>query len=438
MKRIAVMFGLLVAALCAFSDSPPSARVNITSQPVGATVFVDGRERGKTPVTLFDLEPGRHHLKYRLEGYVECDRFFSTVGVPFVECSENLAEEKGLLLLRTEPDGCNITIDGVSAGQTPRLITDLSAREMHTVRLRKAGYLDQTISVRFEGRKPLVRTETLVLASGVISIASEPAGAEVTVNGVERGRTPLEVSGVPKGHATVKFHLDGFEDETRELAITAGDRQTLQIAMKGLPGTLHLTSVPDGARFYVNEVARGKGPVTLTGLKPGEYSVRAEMDGYGTQYKTVRIANGASMREEFKLSNVMGRLEVRTNPVGAKVFFDGRQVGTTKSNDPNAEFSDVLAIENVSEGEHALVVRKEGYSESVRHPKVQKEKTSHANVRLRRIFRPDTEIVTARGNYRGVLVSVTPDAVVLEVSMGITRSFSKDEIRRMETLAAEK
>ena len=236
----------------------------------------------------------------------------------------------------------------------------------------------------------------------------------------------------------VKFHLEGFEDETRELAINAGDRQTLQIAMKGLPGTLHLTSVPDGARFYVNEVARGKGPVTLTALKPGEYSVRAEMEGYGTLSKTVMIANGASLSEEFRLSNVMGRLEVRTDPVGAKVFLDGHQVGTTKSNDPKAELSDVLSIENVSEGEHTLIVRKDGYSESVRHPKVQKEKTSQANVRLRRIFRPDTEIITARGNYRGVLVSVTPDAVVLEVSMGITRSFSKDEIRRMETLTAEK
>ena len=438
MMRTAFMSGLLVAALCAFSDAPPSTRVSLSSQPAGATVIVDGRDRGTTPITLFDLEPGRHHVKYRLAGYVERDRFFSTNEGPFVECSETLVEEKGLLLLQTEPEGCSITVDGVSAGQTPRLLSDLSAKDTHTVRLRKAGYQDQTITVRFDGRKPLVRKETLVLSSGVVSIASEPAGAEVTVNGVERGRTPLEVSGVPRGRATVKFHLDGFEDETRELAINAGDHQTLQIAMKGLPGTLHLTSVPVGARFYVNEASRGKGPVTLTGLKPGEYSVRAEMEGYGTQSKTVTIANGASLSEEFRLSNVMGRLEVRTSPVGAKVLFDGRQVGTTKSNDPEAEFSDVLAIENVSEGEHTLVVRKDGYSEAVRHPKVHSEKTSQANVRLRRVFRPDTEIVTARGNYRGVLVSVTPDAVVLEVKMGITRSFSKDEIRRMETLAEGK
>ncbi|MBR2839401.1 MAG: PEGA domain-containing protein [Kiritimatiellae bacterium] len=438
MKRIAVIAGLLSVALAAFADAPSPTRVSITSQPSGASVVVDGRDRGTTPVTLFDLAPGRHHVKYRLAGYVDRDRFFRTGGEPSVDVGETLSEETGLLLLRTEPAGCSILIDGVSAGQTPRLITHLPAKDTYQIRLRKAGYQDQTISVKFEGRKPLVRTETMVLASGVISIVSEPAGAEVTVNGVERGRTPLEVAGVPKGRATVKFHLDGFEDETRELAVNAGDRQTLQIALKGLPGTLCLSSVPDGARFYVNEESRGKGPVTLTGLKPGEYNVRAELEGYGTQTKSVTISNGASVREEFRLSNVMGRLEVRTSPVGAQLVFDGRPLGVTKSSDPGADLSDVFPIENVAEGEHTLVVRKDGYSEAVRHPKVRSEKTSQANVRLKRIFRPDTEIVTAKGSYRGVLVSVTPDTVVLEVSMGITRSFSKDEIRRMETLAAEK
>ena len=438
MKSLAAISGLLLLASAVFADPPAPTRVNVTSQSSGATVVIDGRDRGTTPITLFDLAPGRHHLKCRLAGYVESDRFFRTGESPSVECNETLAEEKGLLLLRTEPEGCSILIDGVSAGQTPRLITPLAAKDTSSVRLRKAGDQDPTIRVKGDGRKPLVRTETMVLASGVISIASEPSGADVTVNGIERGKTPVEVSGVPRGRATVKFHLDGFEDETRELSVNAGDRQTLQIALKGLPGTLHLSSVPDGARFYVNEESRGKGPVTMTGLKPGDYTVRAELDGYGTQTKTVTIENGSSLTEEFRLSNVMGRLEVRTSPVGAHLTFDGRPVGVTKSSDPNAELSDVFAIEDVSEGEHTLVVRKDGYSESVRHPKILSEKTAQANVRLKRIFRPDTEIVTARGSYKGVLVSVNSDYVVLEVSPGINRSFSRDEIRRMESIAAEK
>ena len=432
------LFGCLivgvVVCLTTVAGEKVQTRVSVTSQPSGATVIVDGQDRGTTPITLFDLTPGRHHLKYRLAGYAERDRFFHTSEGPFIEKNEVLAEEKGLLLVKTDPPGADIQVDGVSVGRSPRLITHLAAKDTYSVRLRKAGYQDQKISVKFDGRKPLVREETLVLASGTIDILSEPVGAEVTVNGIVRGKTPVKVTEVPRGRATVKFRMDGFADETRELAINAGDVQTLSVGLTGLPGTLHLVSVPDGARFYVNDEARGKGPLAIPGLKPGDYTVRAELDGYGTLTKTVTLENGQSAREEFRLSNVMGRLEIRTDPVGAQLVFDGRPVGITKSDNPQAEVSDVFPIENILEGEHTLVIRKEGYAETTRHPKILSSKTTQHNVRLKRIFLPDVEIVTARGTYPGILVSSSPESVVVEVSLGITRSFPKEEIRKINYL----
>ena len=438
MKRLMLLtFCAVLGWVSARADEPVAPRVNLTSQPSGATVAVDGQDRGTTPVVLFDLTPGRHHVKFRLPGYEEANRFINTTEGVFVEKNEVLVEEKGLLLIKTDPTDCDIAVDGVSVGRSPRLLTHLSSKDVHTVRLRKAGYQDQTITVKFDGRKPQVREEKLVLASGRLEISTEPAGAEITVNGIVRGKSPITVTDVPKGRATVKFKMEGFADEIRELAVNAGDVQHLAIALVGLPGTLHLASVPEGARFYVNEEARGKGPLTIPSLKPGSYVVRAELEGFGTMTKTILLENGTSASEEFRLSNTMGRLEVKSSPVGAQLVFDGRIVGTTKSSDPQAEVSDVFPIENVMEGEHTLIVRKDGYSEVTRHPKIQSSKTSQANVRLKRIFIPDTEIVTARGSYKGVLVQVTFDSVILEVSLGITRSFKRDEIRSMNAIKPE-
>ena len=427
---------VVLTSLSAFAQERVPVRVTVTSQPAGATVIVDGMDRGTTPITLFDLAPGRHHIKYRLAGYVEADRFVDTNHEgPFIEKNVVLKEEKGLLLLKTEPAGANIVIDGVTVGQTPRLITHLAAKDVYNVRLRKAGYQDQLIQVRFEGRRPLVREETLVLASGTVNVLSDPAGAEVTLNGIVRGKTPVLVRDVPRGRAVVKFRLDGFDEEVRELAINAGDVQTLSVPLKGQPGTLRLSSVPEGARFYLNDEPRGRGPLAIPGLNPGEYVVRAEMEGYGTMTKSVTIENGVSASEEFRLSNVMGRLEVCTSPVGAQVWVDGRLVGMTKSKDAYAEFSDILAIENLMEGEHTLVVKKDGYADLTRHPKIRNSQTSkHHRVRLARIFTPDIEIVTARGRYTGVLVANTPDSMVIEVKMGITQSFARDEIRKVNFL----
>ncbi len=429
---------LFLSAVALAADPQVACRVSLKTDPSGATVIVDGKDRGTTPIMLYDLAPGRHHVKFRCSGYDESDRFFDTSEGPFVERNTVLKEQKGLLLLKTEPEGCDIQIDGVSVGRTPRLVTTLSVRDVHSVRLRKAGYQDQMITVKFEGRKPLVREERLVLASGTLDVLSEPAGAEVTVNGIVRGRTPLKVTGVPKGRAVVKFRLDGFAEEIRELSVNAGDVQTLPVVLKGLPGTLHLSSVPDGARIYVDERYEGKAPVALAGLKPGAYAVRAELDGYGTQSRTVTLVNGGSASEEFRLSNVMGRLEVVTAPPGARLTLDGRLVGVTKAATPNAEFSDPFVVENVLEGEHRLVVSKEGYSDFVRHPNVQNQRTAQHRIRLRRIFTPDIEIVTSRGTYRGVLVSNTPESVVVEVSLGITSTFPRSEIRKVTFLTPER
>lgn len=429
---------LLLAASVLAVEPEATCRVSLTTNPLGASVIVDGQDRGVTPITLYDLTPGKHHVKLRLAGYEESNRFVDTREGPFVERNTVLREQKGLLLLKTEPEGADIQVDGVSVGRTPRLLTNLSTREEHRVRLRKAGYQDQSISVAFEGRKPLVREERLVLASGTIDVISEPAGAEVTVNGIPRGRAPLKVTGVPKGRAIVKFHLDGFEDAVRDLAVNAGDEQTLPVVLKGLPGTLHVASVPEGARIYVNDRFEGKAPVALAGLKPGDYAVRAELEGFGAQSRTVTLENGASAAEEFRLSNVMGRLEVCTDPVGAQVSLDGRVVGVTKAKDPGAAVSDPLVVENVPEGEHRLVVAKDGHADAVRHLAVQSQKTVLQRVRLRRIFTPDIEIVTARGTYRGVLVSNSPETVVVEVSLGITQTFPRAEIRKVTFIAKER
>ena len=437
-NRLTVLFvALSVLTMAAFAQEAVQTRVNLTSQPAGATLIVDGRDRGTTPTTLFDLAPGRHHVKYRLAGYVERDRFINVEPGPCVEKNEVLQEEMGLLLLKTEPEGCDIRINGVSVGRTPRLITNLAAKDTHNIRLLKAGYQDQSIVVKFEGRKPLVREETLVPDAGAISITSEPAGADVIVNGVPRGKTPTLVRGIPKGRAVVKFSLEGFREEVRELAMRAGEQQNLPIVLEALPGTLHLLSDPVGARFYLNDEPRGPSPLVIPGLKPGDYVVRAEKEGYGTVTKTVTISNGASAREEFKLSNVMGRLEVRTEPAGATVVLDGRTIGVTRAVDEKTPVSETFQIDSVLEGEHTLVVRKEGYAEWVRHPKVENNKTTQGIARLQRLFVPDVEIVTDNGNYRGVLVSRTPETIEVEVSLGISRTFRRAEIRSINLLTPE-
>ena len=427
-----IILSIALAALAAFAEESKAIRCDFTSQPDGATVVVDGMTRGVTPLTLYDLAPGPRHVRFELSNYEGVDEFMFLREGGAVSKNAVLSPVKGILLLETEPAGCDISLDGVSFGKTPRLITSLDAKGAYRLLVQKPGYQPRTVEVKFNGRIPLVKNESLVIDSGIIEVTSEPAGAEVTVNGQPRGLTPTKVDGVPKGRATVEIKKNGFEDESRELSIVAGESQTLFVKLNGLPGTMSLSSIPDGARFYVNDRPEGKGPISLTGLKPGSYTIRVEKEGFATSTKTVSLENGGAIVEEFRLENVMGRIEVRTIPSGVEVFLDGSRIGITKAKSDDGGASEVFAIENVREGEHTLAFRCEGYAEVTKHPVVENRKTQTVTARLKRVFTPNVEITTDSGVHRGILISNTANGVEVEVSLGITRTFPHSEVRKLE------
>ena len=433
MKRfLAIVLALAAFVTSAAESRPP--RGDFSSTPEGANVVVDGSLRGVTPLTLYDLAPGHHHARFEMASYEPKDEFFPLEEGALLSKHAELVPVKGLLLITTEPAGCTVMYDGLSLGETPRLVTSLDAKGSYRLQLEKTGYQTRTVDVKFNGRVPLVRREKMILDSGVLEIRTEPAGALVTVNGISRGQTPLTVSDIPKGRATVTIAKDGYKEVSRELTLNAGDTQTLAVTLDGIPGSLLLTSVPEGARFYIDGSVQGKAPISLNNVKPGTYTVRAELEGCGDVERTVVVGHGKSVREEFRLESVLGSLEIRTQPVGAQVYVDGRLRGTTRSDNPAATVSDVLTVPDLKEGEHTVLLKMKGHGEVVKHPVVESKKALALDVRMKRVFVPNIRIETLTGTYSGVLINNGPEAIVMEVSMGVRRSFPRVDVRKIEML----
>src|SRR5262249_30671859 len=53
---------------------PHTSRLTVMSNPPGATVTVDGRALGRTPLRSASLSPGRHLVSLTLHGYQKRDR----------------------------------------------------------------------------------------------------------------------------------------------------------------------------------------------------------------------------------------------------------------------------------------------------------------------------------------------------------------------------
>lgn len=76
--------------------------LTVTSQPAGATVTIDGKEVGTTPVSKVESEAGKHKVEVAMEGYVTQERTLTLAKGRTEELSFTLSPTKELLASQKE------------------------------------------------------------------------------------------------------------------------------------------------------------------------------------------------------------------------------------------------------------------------------------------------------------------------------------------------
>jgi hypothetical protein len=67
---------------------------------------------------------------------------------------------------------------------------------------------------------------------GTLLVNSEPSGAEVLINGIPHGRTPLRVSALPAGSRVIRLELPGYDRWSWAVNIAANKRTPLRVKLQ--------------------------------------------------------------------------------------------------------------------------------------------------------------------------------------------------------------
>jgi hypothetical protein len=214
----------------------------------------------------------------------------------------------GQLKLNIATAGAQVYVDGAQlADGAWRDPIPLRADVPHEIRVTKPMREEVKLQVTLRAGEAVMRDVELLPAYGKVVVASDPAGAEVTVNGKHAGVTPLTVADIDPGKpARVTARLKGYQAITKYVAFD-----------KGLEQALDLKLVEEGV------AAKGHGH---------EHQASAKDDDLAP----IKIAS--SGRGVPATSSESGFLVANTQP-WAKVIIDGHDTGKTTPIAPRSKIA---------------------------------------------------------------------------------------------------
>lgn len=223
----------------------PTGSLHITSAPSGARIILEGVEKGITPATLERVPAGPSSLILSLPGYHNATLSVSVIARENVEVSTQLVEQTGastgILVVDSSPPGAVVSLDGNGQGTTPYTI-DALAPGIHSLVVSLDGYQPFEGEVKITAGGTSYQTVSLVPATSPemtsastsggqgateVSITSSPPAADVIVDGVHQGLTPVRLSSLSPGTHTVELAFPFFTNYRETFSLSPGGHREI-------------------------------------------------------------------------------------------------------------------------------------------------------------------------------------------------------------------
>ena len=368
------MIGIASAAVISQPIGGAAGYYDITSSPSGAAVTVDSTPVGTTPTTATVYVTGTpgHTIAVNLAGYQPWSQYFA--GNPAagqhipVFASLVPIVQTGSINVNSNPSGASAILDnGYDQLTTPGTFTAVSTG-WHNVQVSKSGYQLYSTSIEVRPGETSTVYATLVQNKqyGSISVTSLPVGASLYVDTIYEGLTNQIVGNLAVGSHTVTLKKSGYKDFSQTATVNNAQTTSLSITLSPLAspttGDLDVSSTPNGASVYLNGAYQGEtrssGPLYITSLVPGTYTIVLKKSGYQDYTTTAKIVAGttaqvAAVLQPSSTPSSTASAEIYSQPSGADVYINNAYKGVTP-----------LSFENVpvdATKTYSIELRLEGY-----------------------------------------------------------------------------
>ncbi|HIE28389.1 TPA: PEGA domain-containing protein [Candidatus Poribacteria bacterium] len=196
-----------------------------------------------------------------------------------------------------------------------------------------------------------VQPPQLPVKRGALVITSEPMGAEVHIDDKPMGATPLALKDVPAGSYRVEMELEHYEIWRGNVDVKHQQQAEVRAELEPKPGALEVKSEPSGARVRIDGKDVGVTPYRKWVSSKEEHSITVSAEGYYPESRKVTVQPEGKEVVSVVLKEIpKGTLEISSEPSGAKVWIDGKDVGVTP-------YSGLI----IASEEHNVILSAKGY-----------------------------------------------------------------------------
>ncbi|GFD81592.1 hypothetical protein KUL118_44540 [Tenacibaculum sp. KUL118] len=189
--------------------------ITINSNPSGASVSLDGKDIGLTPLT-YNAEGGKYAIVVTKAGLEPLKDMIEVTNQRLSPSRNyNLQPLQAQLSVSTTPQGGVLTVNNQPVDNNARV----DANTQHTVKYEKTGFISQSEQITLAPGENRSLTFSLSKELGQVDITAS-LNAKVSINGAPQGQTPLSLSLQALPH-TVTFERDGYRSVTKTITPSA-------------------------------------------------------------------------------------------------------------------------------------------------------------------------------------------------------------------------
>ncbi len=302
---------LLISLLAVCAPVSGAAYIDVTSNPSGAWVCLDGWNCDTTPET-FSVDPySWHTITVSMSGYQTWRDYVGTGSdvSTTAEYANLIPNPVSVGWLDINPFDAEVWVDGIDYGNGA-MSFPLSPGS-HTLILRKPGYYDysETFTInagQTTSRAPGMTPYPQQPEYGSLQVDSDPAGAAIYLGqyykGIEPATGAFYITDLTPGTYTLKLTMPDYQPWTQQVQVQAGIVNDIHATLSPNPpgpapdttGQIYAYSNPGGANVFLDNTYRGITPLTIRDIPAGSHKVTIRLTGY-QDYSTVASVNGGTI-----------------------------------------------------------------------------------------------------------------------------------------------